>query len=111
MAIHQIGLLVHSAGGSDADDYADDFRRLFRSVSFRVGDSGKGEDSDEIDPRTSPRYGVWVRWSSAKQREWGWPPVGQALVDALGRCEIDVTPIDIEDWSFFELIVYRRRPE
>ena len=100
-----LGIAVHAASGSDSDDYKADFDDAFRSMSFHLGRFGMLTDGEALDGRE--RYGVWVRWNSERESL----PVGEALVEALRRCEIDVTPLDLEDASFVELIIYRRRPD
>jgi hypothetical protein len=111
IARHPGGLqmAVHAATGSDSDDYAHDFKLLFLSVPFHIGKWGLFQDHEEI--ASGDRYGVWVRWSSEKEKEYNLPPVGRTLVDALRRCGVDVTPLDLKGDAFLELIVYRRRPE
>ena len=110
VARHTGGLqiAVHAASGSDADDYAHDFVRLFRSVPLHIGKWALLEDHEEV--ASTERYGVWVRWSSAREKEYGLPPVGRTLFETLRRCGIDVTPLDLNENAFLELIVYRRRP-
>jgi hypothetical protein len=110
IAKHKGGLqiAVHAVNGSDSDDYAHDFKLVFRSIPFHIGKWGYFEDHEEL--ASNDRYGVWVRWGSGREREYGLPPVGHALVDALRQCGIDVTPLDLKDDSFLELLVYRRRP-
>lgn len=100
-----LGIAVHAASGSDSDDYKADFEDLFRSISFHLGRFAMLTDGEALDGRE--RYGVWIRWNSEQESL----PVGQTLVNALRRCDIDVTPLDLSDASFVELIIYRRRPE
>jgi hypothetical protein len=110
IARHPGGLqiAVHAANGSDSDDYAHDFKLAFQSIPFHIGKWGLFQDHEEI--ASGDRYGVWVRWSSEREKAYRLPPVGQTLVETLRRCGIDVTPLDLKGDAFLELIVYRRRP-
>lgn len=100
-----IQIFVHATGGYDCADYAREFEDFFRSIGFRVHQSGLS-----IYVEHDYHFDLWVRWDSARERDRGMPAVGAALAHALDEIGVEqVNAFDYPGHSPLDLIVGSRR--